>query len=96
MIQQATKLFGTKDFTAHISFNEYEQKVNFKYGIPLIVLDIIDCLLGTSFLKEHYAQVFPEKLYKKFDFYQDHFIETKAQIDPEFVPFTWVIFNSLG
>jgi hypothetical protein len=40
--------------------------------------------------------VYPEKLFEKFDFHAEQFLEVKAMIDPDFVPYTWVIFNSLG
>lgn len=96
VIQQATKLYGTKDLVARITFDEFEQKVRFKYGIPLIVLHIVDYLLDTSFLKDHYRTVFPDKLFEKFDVQNEAFQDAKAQIDPDYLPYTWVLFNALG
>jgi hypothetical protein len=35
-------LYGTKDFNPKLSFEEFDSKVKFTYGVPLIVLDIVD------------------------------------------------------
>lgn len=95
-IQQTDKIYGTKDFTWKLTFDEFESKVKFTYGVPLVILDILDTLLGSSFLKEHYAQVFPKKLIERFKTSDDAFSEAKLNIDEDFIPNTWAIFNALG
>lgn len=78
LIQQASKLYGTKDFNPKLSFEEFDSKVKFTYGVPLIVLDIVDQLTGSTFLSDHYKHVFPKKLIERFDPHCDQFLESKG------------------
>ena len=89
-------MYGTKDFNPKLSFEEFDSKVKFTYGVPLIVLDIVDQLTGSTFLSDHYKQVFPKKLIERFDPHCDQFLDSKGQIDEEFLPMTWALFNALG
>jgi len=67
-IQKQDFLLGRKDFDPKLSFEEFESKVDFKYGIPLIILHLVDTLIGTTFLKDLFAQVNPPRLLERFDY----------------------------
>lgn len=95
-IQNQSKLYGNKDFVSKLNSDEFATRVKFNNGIPLIVLDLLDFLIGTSFLSSHKKLVSPARPLERFDYTDELFVETKALICEEFLPSTWTVFNSLG
>lgn len=95
-IQQQSKLYGTKDFIARLTFEDFASKVRFKHGVPLIILDLLDYMIGTTFFSDHSKSMSPPRQYERFDYTDEQFQEIKTQVDEGFLPHTWTLFNALG
>ena len=96
VIHQANKLYGTRGQLPQLSLDDFVNHVEFKFGIPLIVLDYIDALTGSDFIQQLHERINPPRDVDRFDPANVVFAELKNQIDEDFRVNIYSIFNALG
>jgi hypothetical protein len=76
------------------------ESISFKFGLPLVVLDFIDNMTGSDFIETVYNFVNPDLKNNPIErlepFHQDELRQLRDEIDDQFLPFIFGIFNALG
>ena len=96
VINQANKLYGTRNQLPQLTLDEFVNNVNFQFGVPLIVLDYVDAITGSDFIQKLHEHINPPKNVERFDPLSRDFTELKNQIDDEFLINIYSLFNALG
>ena len=50
-IHKKDEIYESKNSKAFLKEEDFCERVNFKFGVPLIVLDFIDYLCGSNFIE---------------------------------------------
>ena len=79
-----------------MTLNDFCNKINFTFGLPLIVLDFIDNVTGSEFIKELHEYMNPPKDIERFDTQAFYYRNMKDNIDEKFRWNIFMIFNALG
>ena len=71
--------------------------IKFKFGVPLVVLDFIDFVVGSDLIRTAQTFIHPQHHIDRFDAGHDNdFAELKGRIDEDFCPYIFNLFNALG
>lgn len=70
--------------------------IDFKFGLPLIIYDFIDYIIGSDLISVVQKFVNPRPYIERFDATNSEFNEIKSKIDEEFLPYIFQLFNALG
>ena len=70
--------------------------IDFKYGIPLIVLDLINALTGYEIIEEIKKQIVPPKHIERLNPDGAEFQNDKLGIDEDYQDLVFGVFNSLA
>ena len=81
---------------AYLNESEFQELIQFKFGLPLIVFDFIDYMIGSDLITEVQKYVNPQTHIERFDASNQDFNELKAKVDEEFLPYIFQLFNALG
>ena len=95
-IHKKDEIYESKNSKAFLREDDFCDRVNFKFGVPLIVLDFIDYLCGSKFIETVQKFVTPQTHIERFDVHNNDFNDMKGNIDEEFLPHIFNIFNALG
>jgi len=96
-INKASEHYDLSKARAFLKEEEFLERVNFKFGVPLTVLDLIDYLTGSDFISTiQKTYVNPQNHIERFDTTNEDFNALKNKIDEDFLPFIFQIFNALG
>ena len=71
---------------AFLKEDDFCERINFKFGVPLILLDFIDYLCGSDFIKTVQTFVNPMSHVERFDAHNNEFNDLKQNIDDEYIP----------
>lgn len=58
-IHKKDEIYESKSSKAFLKEDEFCDKINFRFGLPLIVLDFIDYLCGSNFIDQVQTYVTP-------------------------------------
>ena len=95
-MREIGKIQNTKDHSAHLNQSDFCSKVHFTYGVPLIVLDFIDYMTGSEFIKELHEYMNPPRIIDRFDTQAFHYRSMKEKVNDNFHINIFIIFNALG
>ena len=95
-IHKKDEVMEAKRNKAFLPIDEFVELVHFKFGIPLIVLDFLDYVTGSDFIYTVQKFVNPQIHIERFNVQDNDFNELKSNIDDEFLPYTFQVFNALG
>lgn len=95
-IHKKDEIYESKNSKAFLKEEDFCERVNFKFGVPLIVLDFIDYLCGSNFIETVQTFVNPQTHVERFDAQNSDFNDLKQNIDEEFLPYIFQLFNALG
>lgn len=73
-IHKMDEIYEKHSVKAFLSEDDFVEKVNFRFGLPLIVLDFIDIITGSDFIetvKKNFVD--PPKHIQRFDPQNDEF-----------------------
>ena len=77
---------------------DFVDRINFRFGIPLVVLDLMDQITGSDYIET--VQMFVNPIrnnIERFDVQNsEKFSELKGQVDDDFFPYIFQLFNALG
>ena len=76
--------------------DQFCDQIQFRFGIPLIVLDFIDFMTGSDFIANVQLNVNPEPLIDRFDPQNTEFKDLKDKVEDEFLPYIFNLFDALG
>lgn len=79
-----------------IKCDDFTNDVDFKYGIPMIILDIIYSLTGVNFVQQFEKEKDASKLIERCNTDSENFQNIKSHIPEEFHEPIFHIFNELG
>ena len=79
-----------------LSEEEFRDEVQFKFGLPLIVMDFIDHLIGSHLIEQIQNLLYPKKEVERFDTSSEAFKDLKKQVEDDFLINIFSIFNALG
>ena len=88
-IHKKDEIYQNKHSKAFLNEEDFCDKINFKFGVPLIVLDFIDYICGSDFIKTVQTFVNPQSHIERFDTHNNEFNELKSNIDEEFLPYSF-------
>ena len=86
----------SEDTKAFLREEEFVEKINFKFGVPLVVLDFLDFITGSNFIRKVQKFTNPQTYIKRFDEHNSEFNDLKGTIDDDYLPYIFQLFNSLG
>ena len=81
------EICDSKNSKAFLREEDFVDRINFKFGIPLAVLDFFDYIAGSSFIKHVQKFVNPQTYIKRFDEQNAEFNDLKGTIDEDFLPY---------
>ena len=77
--------------------DDFVERIEFKFGLPLIVLDFIDQMAGSDFIKVVQTYVNPQTHIERLNEMQTvELRELKDIVDDGFCPYIFSLFNALG
>ena len=94
IINYANKLYDLR--IPMLSEEEFRDEVQFKFGLPLIVMDFIDHLIGSHLIEQIQNLLYPKKEVERFDTSSEAFKDLKKQVEDDFLINIFSIFNALG
>ena len=98
-IHKTDDIYKRQEVKAFLNEADFDS-INFKFGIPLVVLDFIDYMAGTDFIETVYKSVNPDLKNNPIErlepYHQDELRLLKEEIDDQHLPFIYGIFNTLG
>jgi len=105
-INKTDEMFGSKPGAdmnreckarkAYLNETEFQEMIDFKFGLPLIVFDFVDYMVGSDLITEVQKYVNPQTHIDRFDTSNQEFNELKLKVDEEFLPYIFQLFNALG
>ena len=66
-----------------VKMDEFVVDVNFKYGIPMLMLDVINALTGFDIITQIRDELEPKKVYQRLNPDNENFIMLKNKIPEE-------------
>ena len=87
--------YNDKSKKAYINAEVFD-KIEFRFGLPLIVFDFIDYVCGSKLIQEAQKYVNPQTHIERFDVQNQDFREVKEKVDETFLPNIFLLFNALG
>lgn len=98
-IHKTDDIYKRQEVKAFLNEGDFES-ISFKFGLPLVVLDFIDYMTGSDFIETVYNFVNPDLKNNPIErlepFHQDELRQLRDEIDDQFLPFIFGIFNALG
>jgi len=98
-IHKTDDIYKRQEVKAFLNEGDFES-ISFKFGLPLVVLDFIDNMTGSDFIETVYNFVNPDLKNNPIErlepFHQDELRQLRDEIDDQFLPFIFGIFNALG
>lgn len=76
--------------------SEFFQVNDFRYGLPVFVLDFVDSVTGSNFIGEVQKLLLSQKIRDLMDPDDGEYLELRDQIDEGFLHITFYIFDQMG
>ena len=96
-ISKTDEIYKSHQSKAFLTEQDFIDRIKFKFGIPLVVLDFIDFVVGSDLIRTAQTYINPQHHIDRFDAGHDNeFAELKGNIDEDFLPYIFYTFNALG
>ncbi len=76
--------------------DEFSIDIEFKYGVPMIILDVIKSLTGFSLNDDLQRELSPPRIIERMNPEDDAFVNYKATLIEDFPDMAFSIFDSFG
>ena len=76
--------------------DEFSIDIEFKYGVPMIILDVIKSLTGFSLNDDLQRELSPPRIIERMNPEDDAFVNYKATLIEDFPDLAFSIFDSFG
>ena len=76
--------------------DEFSIDIEFKYGVPMIILDVIQSLTGFTLNEELQRELSPPRIIERMNPEDDAFINYKATLIEDFPDLAFSIFDNFG
>ncbi len=76
--------------------DEFSIDIEFKYGVPMIILDVIKSLTGFSLNDDLQREISPPRIIERMNPEDDAFVNYKATLIEDFPDLAFSIFDSFG
>jgi hypothetical protein len=88
-------MYHKKD-PSRIKMDEFSIDIEFKYGVPMIILDVIKSLTGFSLNDDLQRELSPPRIIERMNPEDDAFVNYKATLIEDFPDMAFSIFDSFG
>jgi len=88
-------MYHKKD-PSRIKMDEFSIDIEFKYGVPMIILDVIKSLTGFSLNDDLHREISPPRIIERMNPEDDAFVNYKATLIEDFPDLAFSIFDSFG
>ncbi len=88
-------MYHKKD-PSRIKMDEFSIDIEFKYGVPMIILDVIKSLTGFSLNDDLQRELSPPRIIERMNPENDAFVNYKATLIEDFPDLAFSIFDSFG
>ena len=88
-------MYHKKD-PSRIKMDEFSIDIEFKYGVPMIILDVIKSLTGFSLNDDLQRELSPPRIIERMNPEDDAFVNYKATLIEDFPDLAFSIFDSFG
>jgi len=88
-------MYHKKD-PSRIKMDEFSIDIEFKYGVPMIILDVIKSLTGFSLNDDLQREISPPRIIERMNPEDDAFVNYKATLIEDFPDLAFSIFDSFG
>jgi hypothetical protein len=95
LFDKSDQLYQRKD-PKKLRIEEYSSEVSFKYGVPMIILDLINALTGAEMIAHAKKEIDKKTYVTRLNPDNDEFIIYKLDVLDEFVDKPFQIFCDLG
>lgn len=89
------QMYHKKD-PSRIKMDEFSIDIEFKYGVPMIILDVIQSLTGFTLNEELQRELSPPRIIERMNPEDDAFINYKATLIEDFPDLAFSIFDNFG
>eukprot|EP00347_Sterkiella_histriomuscorum_P021107 403335227 len=83
LVQKVQDIYQTQDLI-YIHFDEFQKEINFKHGIPLIALHLIQVLTGNSIIEKLQEQINVQQSINILNTFDESFVSLRQQINEQF------------
>jgi len=94
-MDKTDKLYHRKDQTK-IKMDEFAIDVEFKYGLPLLILDVIEAFTGKDLSQEIKREVSPARIISRMNPDDETFMNFKMNLTDDAQDISFSIFNHLS
>ena len=95
IMDKTDKLYHRKDQTK-IKMDEFAIDVEFKYGLPLLILDVIEAFTGKDLSQEIKREVSPARIISRMNPDDETFMNFKMNLTDDAQDISFLIFNHLS
>lgn len=94
-LEKTDQLHQRKD-PLKLRMEEFCLDIEFKFGVPILILDIIQAFTGYDLLADIKAEVSPPQLIERINPDDEQLVNYKATLIDDSLDVAWNIFNSLA
>ena len=94
-LSKTDQMYHKKD-SSKIKMDEFSIDIEFKYGVPMIILDVIQAFTGFTINENLQRELSPPRIIERMNPDDDNFINYKSSLIEEFPDMAFSIFDSLG
>lgn len=96
VLEKTDQLYQRKD-PSKIKMDEFCLELDFKYGVPVMIMDVIQAFTGYNHFHEIDREVSPPRLIERMNPDDENFINYKQDnLTDEQQDVVWLVFNTLG